>query len=338
VNLSNQTITATDEVPPLEAGPSLIRRTLGTSGVGPTLALVLVCAFFAVKTDRFLTGTNLSLVLQQTIEVGTLAIGQTLIILTAGIDLSCGAVMALGSIVMTKLAVNSGVSPVLAIVLGIAACVGFGVLNGTLVTSIKLPAFIVTLGTLNIAFALTHIYSGEATITGVPSEMTYLGNTFRIGGTGITYASIVMLALFALVWFALTQSSTGRHVYALGDNPEAVRLAGVHVQRLLIGVYATAGLIYGIAAFLLVARTQVGDPAAGQTDNLDSITAVVLGGTSLFGGRGSVIATLIGALIVGIIRNGLTLLGVDAIYQVLITGILVILAVATDQLTRGRHA
>jgi fructose transport system permease protein len=339
LTLSEQTaITATDDADRLETGPSLARRVLGTPALGPFLALLLVCAFFALKSDRFFTGSNFSLVLQQTVEVGTLAIGQTLIILTAGIDLSCGAVMALGTIVMTKLAVDSGVTPLLAILLGIAACMGFGVLNGTLVTSIKLPPFIVTLGTLNIAFALTHIYSGEATITGVPSEMTYLGKTFQIGGTGVTYASVVMLVLFVVAWFALTQSSTGRHVYALGDNPEAVRLAGVHVQRLLIGVYAMAGVIYGIAALLLVARTQVGDPAAGQTDNLDSITAVVLGGTSLFGGRGTIIGTLIGALIVSIIRNGLTLLGVDPIYQVLITGTLVILAVATDQLTRGRQA
>jgi len=327
-------VTLTDEVGPFETGSSLVARVFGVSAVGPFAALLLVGAFFALKSDRFLTGGNLSLVLQQTIEVGTLAIGQTLIILTAGIDLSCGAVMALGSIVMTKLAVDNGVPPVLAIALGIAACAGFGVLNGMLVTSIKLPAFIVTLGTLNIAFALTHIYSNEATITGVPGEMTFFGDTFKLGGTGITYGTVVMLAMFFVAWFVLTQSSAGRHVYALGNNPEAVRLAGVHVRRLLVGVYATAGLIYGIAAFLLVARTQVGDPAAGQTDNLDSITAVVLGGTSLFGGRGSVIGTLIGAVIVSIIRNGLTLLGVDSIYQVLITGILVILAVTADRLTR----
>ena len=166
--------------------------------------------------------------------------------------------------------------------------------------------------------------------------MTFFGDTFKLGGTAITYATVVMLALFFVVWFVLTQSPVGRHVYALGNNPEAVRLAGVHVRRLLVGVYVTAGLIYGIAAFLLVARTQVGDPAAGQTDNLDSITAVVLGGTSLFGGRGNVIGTLVGAVIVSIIRNGLTLLGVDSIYQVLITGILVILAVTADQLTRRR--
>jgi len=323
-----------DEVPEAEAGPSFLTRLFGISALGPFIALILVGAFFALKSDRFLTGGNLSLVLQQTIEVGTLAIGQTLIILTAGIDLSNGAVMALGSIVMTKLAVESGVSPILAIILGIAACVGFGFLNGALVTGIKLPAFIVTLGTLNIAFALTHIYSGEATISGLPGAMTWLGDTFKIGGTAVTYGTVVMLGMYAVTWFVLTQAPVGRHVYALGNNPEAVRLAGVHVRRLLIGVYATAGLIYGIAALLLVARTQVGDPAAGQTDNLDSITAVVLGGTSLFGGRGSVIGTLIGALIVSCIRNGLTLLGVDSIYQVLITGILVIVAVAVDQLTR----
>jgi fructose transport system permease protein len=327
-------LTPGEEVPEAEAGPSLITRLFGIPAFGPFVALLLVGAFFAFKSDRFLTGGNLSLVLQQTIEVGTLAIGQTIVILTAGIDLSNGTVMAFGSIVMTKLAVINGVPPLLAIAIGIVACLAFGALNGAIVTGIRLPAFIVTLGTFNIAFAMTHIYSGEATISGLPGTMTWLGNTFTIGGTAITYGTVVMLALFGVAWYVLTQTPVGRHVYALGNNPEAVRLSGVHVRRLLIGVYATAGLIYGITALLLVARTQVGDPAAGQTDNLDSITAVVLGGTSLFGGRGSVIGTLIGALIVSCIRNGLTLLGVDSIYQVLITGILVIVAVAVDQLTR----
>lgn len=318
-------------------GRSLVARAVEISTLGPFLALVLAGAFFALKSDRFLTGENLSLIVQQSIEVGTLAIGQTLVILTAGIDLSCGAVMALGSIVMTRLAVEAGVNPIIAIALGILTCVGLGVLNGVLVTSIRLPAFIVTLGTLNIAFALTHIYSKDQTFLNLPSEMTFLGRSFDIGGTSITYGSVVMFGLFGVAWFVLSQSSTGRHVYALGNNPEAVRLAGVHVQRLLIGVYATAGLVYGIAALLLIARTESGDPNAGQTDNLDSITAVVLGGTSLFGGRGGVIGTLIGVLIIGVIRDGLILLGVASIYQVLITGILVIVAVALDQLARRKR-
>jgi fructose transport system permease protein len=320
-----------------EAAPSLLSRALALSTVGPLIALLLAVAFFTARTDRFLTGTNLSLVVQQVMVVGTLAIGQTLVILTAGIDLSNGAVMAFGSIVMTKLAVASGINPFVAAALGILACVAFGAFNGTLVTSLRLPPFIVTLGTLNIAFALTHIYSNEQTISNLPSALTFLGNTFTIGQTDITYGSVLMLAMFAVTWYVLRQTSAGRHVYAVGNNPEAARLAGIRTRRLLLSVYATAGLIYGIAALLLVARTSVGDPQAGQTDNLDSITAVVLGGTSLFGGRGSVIGTLIGALIVGIVRNGLQLLGVRSIYQVLITGILVILAVAVDQLARRRQ-
>jgi fructose transport system permease protein len=269
--------------------------------------------------------------------VGTLAIGQTLIILTAGIDLSCGAVMALSSIFMTKLAVSGGVPPLLAIAIGLLVAAGFGVLNGGLVTRLRLPPFIVTLGTLNIAFALTHIYSKDQTVANLPSALTWMGTTFSVGNTAVAWGSVLMLALFALVFFILRQTAGGRHVYAIGDNPEAARLTGIHTNRVLLAVYAGAGLLYGVAALLLIGYTNVGDPQAGQTDNLDSITAVVIGGTSLFGGRGSVIGSLIGALIVGVIRNGLQLIGVAAIYQVLITGILVIVAVAVDQLARRRQ-
>lgn len=307
------------------------------STIGPLVALALAIAFFSLESDQFLQGPNLSLVLQQVMVVGVLAIGQTLVILTAGIDLSNGAVMALGSIVMTKLAVASGVPAVPAILAGIGVCAAFGLANGTLVTKVRLPAFIVTLGTLNIAFALVHIYSNEETISGIPSEMTFFAHTFSVGGTNVTYGVVAMFALFALAWFVLTQTGWGKHVYALGNSPEAARLTGIRTDRLLIGVYTLAGVIYGIAALLLVARTETGDPNAGQTDNLDSITAVVLGGTSLFGGRGNVVGTLIGAVIVGVIRNGLTLIGVDAIYQTLITGILVITAVAVDRLAHRRQ-
>jgi len=306
------------------------------SALAPLAALLVACLFFAVRSPRFLSGANLSLIVQQVMVVGALGVGQTLVILTAGIDLSCGAVMALGSIVMTDLAVNRGVNPILAILLGILTCGAFGALNGTLITRIKLPPFIVTLGILNVAFALTHIYSGEQTINNLPSSLIFFGNTFPVGGTDITYGSVLLLVLFFATWYVLRQTAAGRHVYAVGNNPEAARLVGIPTQRLLLSVYTIAGLIYGIAALLLVARTQVGDPQAGQTDNLDSITAVVIGGTSLFGGRGSVLGTLIGALIVGVFRNGLQLIGVAAIYQVLITGVLVILAVAVDQLARGR--
>ena len=307
------------------------------SGLGPLLALLLASAYFTTQTDRFLTGPNLSLVVQQSMVVGVLAIGQTLIILTAGIDLSIGAVMALGSIVMTRIAVVNGVNPYLAIVLGIGVCVAFGALNGGLITRVQLPPFIVTLGTLNIAFAITHIYSQNQTVTNVPDSMTMLGNTFQIGQTSITYGTVLMFVLYLITWYVLRQTAVGRHVYAVGNNPEAARLSGINTSALLLGVYTAAGLFYGIAALLLVARTSVGDPNAGQTENLASITAVVLGGTSLFGGRGRVMGTLVGVLIVGVFRNGLQLIGVDSVYQILVTGILVILAVTVDQFARQRQ-
>jgi fructose transport system permease protein len=315
------------------------RRVLGAPTVGPFLALLLAMAFFSYKSDVFLEGQNLSLVLQQVMVVGVLAIGQTFVILTAGIDLSCGTVMAFGQIVMTKLAVAEGVDPLLAIALGIAACVCFGLLNGVFVAGVGLPAFIVTLGTLNIAFALTHVYSNDETYSELPSELLFFGRFFTIGNAEITYGVVAMFVLFGIAWYALTQTTWGRHVFAVGDNLEAARLMGIKTKRVLLSVYVAAGLTYGIAAMLLVARTELGDPNAGQTsENLDAITAVVLGGTSLFGGRGTVIGTLIGAIVIGVFRNGLTLIGVEVVWQYFVTGILVILAVSVDQLTHRRRA
>jgi fructose transport system permease protein len=266
--------------------------------------------------------------------VGVVAIGQTFVILTAGIDLSCGMIMAFGGMVMTKLAVEGGIEPHVAIGCGLAVSAGFGMLNGLLVTMIRLPPFIVTLGTLNIAFAITQIYSESQTVSDLPETMVFLGNTFRIGETAVTYGTVVMVLLYFGAALILRETAAGKHVYAVGNNPEAARLMGISTRKVLISVYSMAGLLYGIAALLSVARTGVGDPRMGQTENLDSITAVVLGGTSLFGGRGMILGTLIGAIIVGVFRNGLTLMGVASEYQVLITGILVILAVSTDRITR----
>ena len=301
--------------------------------LGPFIALLAACLFFASQTDRFLTGGNLSLILQQVMVVGVIAIGQTLVILTAGIDLSCGMVMALGGIVMTKFAVDLGLPVPLAVACGIGVTTLFGLVNGLLVTRIRLPSFIVTLGTLNIAFAITQLYSQSQTVSDLPPAMTALGNTFSIGATEVAWGTVLMLALYAFAWFVLRETAAGRHVYAVGNNPEATRLLGIPTQKVLLAVYVIAGACYGVAALLSVSRTGVGDPNAGQTENLDAITAVVLGGTSLFGGRGVILGTLVGALIVGVFRNGLTLMGVSSIYQVLVTGMLVILAVAVDQLS-----
>ena len=324
---------------PLEAPPALAREPRhfqlpSLVALGPFLALLAACLFFALQTDRFASAQNFALIAQQVMVVGLIAIGQTLIILTAGIDLSCGMVMALGGIVMSKLAVDSGWPPALAIAGALAVTTLFGFANGLLVTRIKLPSFIVTLGTMNIAFALTQLYSSSQTTTGLPDALTFFGNTFPLGGAEISYGVLLMLALYVIAWLALRETAPGRYVYAVGNNSEAARLTGISTKTVLMAVYVIAGLLYGVASLLSVARTGVGDPNAGQTENLDAITAVVLGGTSLFGGRGVILGSLVGAMIVGVFRNGLTLMGVSSIYQVLVTGILVILAVAFDQLSR----
>lgn len=311
--------------------------------LGPLTGLVALIIFFTLKSPVFFTYGNFTNVLTQVMEVGTLAVGQTLIIITAGIDLSNGAIMVFSSVVMAEMATGAagqggalGIPVPLAILAGLALACGIGLVNGVIVSIVRLPPFIVTLGMFNVIEASTLLYTGSASVTNLPSGLLFLGNSFTLGGKVVPVGPLVMLAVAMIVWYALRQTAWGRHVYAMGNNVEAARLSGINTTRLLLSVYLIAGLIYGIAALLVLGRTTVGDPLAGQTDNLDSITAVVIGGTSLFGGRGTVIGTLIGALIVGIIRNGLTIIGVDALWQTFATGVLVIVAVAVDQSTRRR--
>jgi fructose transport system permease protein len=306
------------------------------STLGPAIVLVLAVIGFSVTTDRFLDPANLSLIVQQVMVIGTLAAAQTIIILTAGIDLSVGAIMVLSSIVMAKLSADAGLPGPLALAAGLAVGTACGLTNGLLVTRLKLPPFIVTLGTLNVFFALNLWYSKSETVRGTDMSdlLLWTGNTFNLGDTRITYGSVVMLGLFALLAYALRSTSWGRHVYATGDDLEAARLSGVRTDRVLLSVYALAGLICALAAWLLIGRIASASPQAGGLANLESITAVVIGGTSLFGGRGLIIGTLFGALIVGVLRNGLSLGGVDVLWQDFTVGILVIVAVAIDQWIR----
>ena len=304
--------------------------------LGPLFVLVLAIIIFAIAADRFLEPANLSLIVQQVMVVGTLGIAQTLIILTAGIDLSVGAIMVLSSIVMAKLSADQGVPGFLALLIGFGVGTACGFINGALITRLRLPPFIVTLGTLNIFFALNLYYSKSETIRGtdMPDLLLWTGNTFDIGDTRITYGSILMVVLFLVFAWVLKNTAWGRHVYAVGDDAEAARLAGVRTNKELLSVYIVAGLICAVAAWMLIGRIASASPQAGTTANLDSITAVVIGGTSLFGGRGLVIGTLFGALIVGVLRNGLTLSGVDVLWQDFAVGVLIITAVAIDQWIR----
>ena len=318
---------------PLAAIRDLLHR---YPALSPAIVLVVAVVVFGLLNDRFLRPENLSLITQQVAVVGTLAIAQTLIILTAGIDLSVGAVMVLTSVVIAKAAVDGGLPGPVALLAGLAVGLLAGAANGFLVTRLKLPPFIVTLGTLNIFLALTLLYSGGATVRGsaMPDLLPWLGGTFKIGTVGVSFGVVAMLLLYAAVWFLLGKTAWGRHVYAVGDDKEAARLAGIRVNRVLMSVYLAAGAILAVAAWIIIGRTNAASPNAGAELNLDSITAVVIGGTSLFGGRGSIWGSLLGALIVGVFRNGLALAGLDVLYQTLAVGILIVVAVSVDQWIR----
>jgi fructose transport system permease protein len=317
-------------------GTVSIGRVISTPPVGSVLVLLVFCAIFSLSTHTFLAVGNLSLVIQQSVIVGTLAIGQTIIILTGGIDLANGAVAVLGTIVAGRL-VDDANNPVLCLLLAMFLCTLVGVIAGLLVSRLMLPPFIVTLGLLGIVTAATRLIAQGGAFPVTDELLGWTGNSFPFDGSGITYGMLIMFGLYALIWYMLSQTAWGRHVYAIGNNRIAARLVGIPVQNRLLSVYVLAAFIYGIGAWLALGRIPNADPNALQTANLDSITAVVIGGTSLFGGRGSIWGTLVGTLIVSVLRNGLTLSGFDPLWQDLVTGILVISAVAVDQISRGKQ-
>lgn len=325
------------ESEPASGRREALARAVRTPVLGPLAALIVAIAVFTLTTDTFATPGNLSLVLQQTIVIGTLALGQTLIILTAGIDLANGAIAVLGTIVMAKHVVDGG-DPLLALILGLAVTIALGTISGLLVTMLGLPPFIVTLGMLTVVYAVARLYSESRSYPVTSEFLRFWGDGITIGSARLTWGTFLLLGVFAAFWFALAKTSWGRHVYAVGNAPEAARLTGIKVRRTVLSVYVAAGALYGLAAWQALGRIPNADPNAYQTANLDSITAVVIGGTSLFGGRGSVIGTLIGALIVSVLRSGLTQAGIDNLYQDVATGILVILAVTLDQYSRRRAA
>ena len=293
----------------------------------------------AVNPARFTAASNLSTVLTQVMVTGILGVGQTLVILTAGIDLSVGVIMVISSVVMGRLAVLDGVPTIIAFPLGLVVGAVFGYLNGILVTRLKMPPFIVTLGTLSIIGALNTFYSQSETIGMQDIEdkawfLQIMGNQVAIGSARIMWGTFLMLIVAAVVWYVLIRTAYGRHVYATGDDLEAARLAGINTDHILLSVYVLAGLIAAIAGWALIGRVGAISPTAGENANLDSITAVVIGGTSLFGGRGSIVGTVIGALIVGVFRSAVSLAGLDVLWQEFAIGVLIIIAVALDQWIR----
>jgi fructose transport system permease protein len=305
----------------------------------PALVLVLSILIFGLIQPRFLGVGALSTVLKQVTVTGFVALAQTLIILTAGIDLSVGAILVVSSLVMANLAVFSGIPVILAVLIGIALGGVMGAVNGLLVTLMRLPPFIVTLGTLSIFESLKLWYSKSESVRNVDIEanapgLLFFGQGFNISGASVSYGGITLILLAALLWYVLNHTAWGRHVHAIGDDPDAALLSGINVNRTLVSVYTVAGLICGFAAWIAIGRVGSVSPIAFSDVNLASITAVVIGGTSLFGGRGSIIGSVLGAMIVGVFITGLSLAGVDDYWQKFAAGCLVIIAVSLDQWLR----
>lgn len=311
-----------------------------TPALVPLIVLVAsIVIFGALLGSKFFSPFALTLILQQVQIVGIVAAAQSLVILTAGIDLSVGAIAVISSVVMGQFTFRYGLPVEVAVACGLLFGTAIGYINGWLVAVMKLPPFIVTLGMWQIVLAANFLYSANETIrsqdiaTHAPL-LQLLGAKFKIGGAVFTLGVVFLLVLVATLAYVLRHTAWGRHVYAIGDDPEAAELSGVNVKRMTISVYALAGLICAFAGWALIGRIGSVSPTSGQLLNIESITAVVIGGISLFGGRGSILGTFFGALIVGVFTLGLRLLGADAQWTFLLIGALIIAAVAVDQWIR----
>lgn len=308
--------------------------------LSPLIVLAGSCIAFTITGNgRFHEPSTIGIILQQTAVMATLAIGQTIIILTAGIDLAVGTAMLLSHLVVAKAAADQGAPGIVALLIGAVVAILIGVFHGTIVTRIGLPPFIVTLGAFYLWQSLGLLYSNAQTISkdalgGPDSLLLWTGKGISVGEFRITTGVILALLLYAFFSYVLGSTAWGRHVYATGDDPEAARLAGIDTKRVLLSVYVVAGLIYAIGGWVQLGRSLSASANAATDINLDTITAVVIGGTSLFGGRGRLWGTLIGALIVSVFSTGLSVAGVNPNYKNLAIGALILVAVALDQWIR----
>lgn len=314
--------------------PSIAGHVLQRYGI--LIALAVVCLTLALISENFLSTRNILNVLRQTSINGILAIGMTFVILTRGIDLSVGSVVALGGIVAASFATTSSTGMVagaphpalVAIAVGLLVGMACGGVSGLIVSRFHVPAFVATLGMLSAARGLTLIYSGGRPIPALTEEFRWIGTGSVLG---IPVPIFLLLGTFAVAHFVLTQTRFGRHIYAVGGNPHAAKVSGLPVRSIRFSVYVIAGALAGLGGMILAARTGSALPQAGIAYELDAIAAVVIGGTSLAGGVGRVTGTLIGALLIGVMNNGLDLMGVESYYQQVIKGLLIVAAVMLDR-------
>lgn len=296
------------------------RRFLSTYAI--FVALVVECVVLAVAAPSFLTADNFANVLRQNAFPAIIAAGMTFAILTGGIDLSVGSVVALSGVLCADALVH-GWAMWSAVAIGLGVGVGIGVINGLVVTTVRVPPFIVTLAMMLVVRGAAFKYTDAHTISGLPPAFAGLSQRLTM--------AIVMAVVFAVSWLLLTRTPFGRHVYATGGNREAAWLSGIRVNRVLVKVYALCGLSAGVAGVLVASRLNAGYPRAGELYELDAVAAVVVGGTSLSGGRGSIWGTLAGAFFIGILNNGLNLYNVSAYDQMIAKGVVLLAAASLDR-------
>ncbi len=302
--------------------------------------VIAMCGLlYALQPEYFLTAQNLTNILKQIAMNALLAIGMFLVIITAGIDLSVGSVLALAMMSLALASAGGWPWPIVLLV-GPLAGLAVGLVNGLGLTLLRLPhPFIMTLGTLNAARGLTNLISGGRPISGLSEPVKFLGSAQIplpwLGQFGaIPVSAIVLLAVYGGTALFLHKTAIGRHIYAVGGNPHAARVSGINVDRILVLVYSLSGFFAGLAALLLAGRTNSGFPNAGIGAELDAIAAVIIGGASFFGGRGTVLGVFAGVLMMGLLRNGLNLMNVSVFWQQLLIGLIIILAVYVDVLRR----
>jgi ribose transport system permease protein len=323
-------VTDAIDIPETERRGGLsLRSVLNNAGIG--LALVALLLFFSVFTEHFLTANNVTNILTQITINLILATGMTFVILIGGIDLSVGSVMAFAAVVagkaITMPGLGDGEAIMLAILAGMMAGMLCGIFNGVVSAYWALPSFIITLGMLNIARGAALHISEAQTIYSFPFAFEEFGSAM-IWGVPVVF--LVALSLVLVAWFVLNFTVFGRLVYGIGNNEEAVRLAGHPVFWYKVGAFTISGLCAGIAAIVYMARLNIASPIAGVAFELNAIAAVIIGGTSLSGGRGSVMGTLLGAFIIGVLANGLILIGLNDFMRQMITGVVIIVAVILD--------
>ncbi|KMY55752.1 ribose ABC transporter permease [Bacillus sp. FJAT-27231] len=300
-----------------------------TQKLGPLLGLIILILIVSILNPSFLAPLNILNLLRQVAINALIAYGMTFVILTGGIDLSVGSILALSSALMAGMIV-SGIDPMLAILIGCLLGAVMGAINGFLITKGKMAPFIATLATMTIYRGLTLVYTDGNPITGLGDS--YLFQLFGRGYfLGIPVPAVTMIIAFAVLWVILHKTPFGRQTYAIGGNEKAAWISGIKVSRVKIMIYSLAGLLAALAGAILTSRLNSAQPTAGTSYELDAIAAVVLGGTSLSGGRGLIIGTLIGALIIGTLNNGLNLLGVSSFFQMVVKGIVIVIAVLIDR-------